>query len=157
MESVSTKNSPCNKYPQYTCVMRNIYQHYVDKYNCSIYFIKDGIDIHGEYDYCNISIHVEFHENFNQMYEENLKSCPKAFGCIHKGYTLSVKRESRLNKFARIHVIFSNPIVEYVIEEVSYDLQSLIGEVGGTMGLTVGLSFLSIFEWALDLVKNYLV
>ena len=53
-----------------------------------------------------------------------------------------------------IYVVFHKAIVEYSIEELSYDLQSLIGEVGGTMGLTIGLSFLSIFEWALDHVKK---
>ena len=45
--------------------------------------------------------------------------------------------------------------MEYQIEEISYDLQSLIGEVGGTLGLTVGLSFLSIFEWIIDMAKSY--
>ena len=54
-----------------------------------------------------------------------------------------------------IGIEFYKPVVEYHIEEISYDFQSLIGEVGGTMGLTVGLSFLSIFEWVLDLLRNY--
>ena len=54
-----------------------------------------------------------------------------------------------------IGIEFYKPVVEYHIEEISYDFQSLIGEVGGTMGLTVGLSFLSIFEWFLEHFKKY--
>ena len=56
-----------------------------------------------------------------------------------------------------IQLKIDNPMVEYHIEELSYDLQSLVGEIGGTLGLTIGLSFLSISEWIADIIKKFLL
>ena len=45
-----------------------------------------------------------------------------------------------------ITIQYGNPYLQVIKDSVSYDLQSLIGEVGGTLGLLLGLSFLSIFD-----------
>ena len=39
---------------------------------------------------------------------------------------------------------------------ISYDLQNLIGEVGGTLGLTIGLSFFSITEYSINVIKYFI-
>ena len=54
---------------------------------------------------------------------------------------------------SRLHVNLSDPIVEYNIDAISYDLQSLVGEIGGTLGLTIGLSFLSFSEYLIQFMK----
>ena len=54
---------------------------------------------------------------------------------------------------SRLHVNLSDPIVEYNIDAISYDLQSLVGEIGGTLGLTIGLSFLSFSEYIIQFMK----
>ena len=41
---------------------------------------------------------------------------------------------------------FKSHLVEHVDELLTYDLQSFIGEVGGTMGMLMGASILSIIE-----------
>ena len=158
MKSYSTKRNPCQKYAQKTCIMRKINQYYMDNFNCSIIFIRDGLNMSSDSNYCNASIHVHFQKNFVQMYKDNLNDCPSYQGCTHINYKLTVTRGMRLASNAKpteIGINFYKPIVEYHIEEISYDFQSLVGEVGGTMGLTVGLSFLSIFEWILDHFKKY--
>ena len=43
-----------------------------------------------------------------------------------------------------ITMTFQDPIVESTIESINYDLQSLISEVGGVLGLTLGLSGVSL-------------
>ena len=108
-----------------------------------------------DHDYCNISLHLHFHQHFDQLYNDNLAFCPSIQSCTHIDYILSVSSDIGTKNPSIIGIEFYKPVVEYHIEEISYDFQSLIGEVGGTMGLTVGLSFLSIFEWILDLFKNY--
>ena len=55
---------------------------------------------------------------------------------------------------SRLHVNLSDPIVEYNIDAISYDLQSLVGEIGGTLGLTIGLSFLSFSEYIIQFMKH---
>ena len=55
---------------------------------------------------------------------------------------------------SRLHVNLSDPIVEYNIDAISYDLQSLVGEIGGTLGLTIiGLCFLSFSEYLIQFMK----
>ena len=45
-----------------------------------------------------------------------------------------------------LSVSFANPIVENIKSEASYDFQSLIGEIGGTLSLFLGLSGLGLLE-----------
>ena len=45
-----------------------------------------------------------------------------------------------------IAVLFDTPEVEYHQTQVRYDLLSLIGEVGGILGLTLGASAMSLSE-----------
>ena len=49
-----------------------------------------------------------------------------------------------------IYVRYQNPVVEYRISYVNYDLQSWISEIGGTIGLTLGISGLSLVEVVSD-------
>ena len=149
----STKKKPCQKYAKKTCVLRYIHKEYIQRFNCSLIFIKDGLDVEFEGDYCNASIHQHFKENHGKMYQDNLKFCKSTQACKHINYFVS-GRTATTKGAGKIFVVFHKALVEYFIEDLSYDLQSLIGEVGGTMGLTIGLSFLSIFEWALDHAKK---
>lgn len=48
---------------------------------------------------------------------------------------------------AMLKIQFDGPNVEKIIDSYAYDFQSFIGEVGGTLGLFLGLSFLSIVEF----------
>ena len=68
--------------------------------------------------------------------------------CESKRYT-STDRINNLNKqFNRntIYVAFDSPEVEYRYTYISYDLLSLIGEVGGILGLTLGASLITLFD-----------
>ena len=55
-----------------------------------------------------------------------------------------------------LSVAFTNPIIENIKTEASYDFQSLIGEIGGTLGLFLGLSGLGILQM-LKLTKKWMV
>ena len=57
---------------------------------------------------------------------------------------------------ACISVSFTNPITENIITESSYDFQSLIGEIGGTLGLFLGLSGLGLME-ILNPTKKWMI
>ena len=45
-----------------------------------------------------------------------------------------------------IYVAFENPEVKYSHSYISYDLLSMVGEIGGLLGLTLGASVLNLFE-----------
>ena len=50
------------------------------------------------------------------------------------------------SNYTKINVLFEDKVVEYNVAFLSYDLQSFISEIGGTLGLTLGFSGLSLFK-----------
>ena len=54
-----------------------------------------------------------------------------------------------------IWVAFKNPEVEFHNTYVNYDLISLVGEVGGILGLTLGASTLTILELLFQHLRYY--
>ena len=54
-----------------------------------------------------------------------------------------------------VTVGYSNPEVLTYNTYISYDLLSLIGEVGGILGLTMGISVLTLLESMLQHIHYY--
>ena len=55
----------------------------------------------------------------------------------------------------QVNILFEDKVVEYNIAFLSYDLQSLISEIGGTLGLTLGFSGLSLYNLVCLLFKKF--
>ena len=91
-----------------------------------------------------------------------LDSCPSKQACNQTRYSLDFTTSgwtdiSNVPSKAKLRIAFTNPIVEYNTDSISYDFQSLIGEVGGTLGLTIGLSFFSFVEWLTEIFTFFAV
>ena len=54
-----------------------------------------------------------------------------------------------------VFVAYSNPEVANYNTYISYDFLSLVGEVGGILGLTLGVSILTLFESLLHDLPHY--
>ena len=54
-----------------------------------------------------------------------------------------------------VWISFANPEVIYYNSYISYDLFSLIGEIGGTLGLTLGASAMTLLESLFQRVPYY--
>ena len=48
-----------------------------------------------------------------------------------------------------------SPNVKSVVDSFAYDLQSLIGEVGGTLGLCLGLSMISFVDFFEFIIRKF--
>ena len=108
--------------------------------------------------HCNISVHLEFNQTYPELFLKYSSTCISSQGCIQTNYIIDSSEDFKAKyglHSSTIKISINKPIVEYYIEEISYDFQSLVGEVGGTLGLTVGLSFLSISDWAMTVIKSY--
>ena len=92
--------------------------------------------------------------------------CPQDPVCHQVEYSMvatvefkDVTMNAYCNNFdstACISVSFTNPIIENIITESTYDVQSLIGEIGGTLGLFLGLSGLGLMEM-LNPTKKWMI
>ena len=82
--------------------------------------------------------------------------CTEAKPCKMTRYTsvYKIQRKWIRNKTA-IGIFFETPEVERHLTYISYDFLSLIGEVGGIIGLTLGASILSLTESMLQHVPYY--
>ena len=73
--------------------------------------------------------------------------CNRTQTCEMTRFTWSYKViDSWMENQILLFVAYENPEVEYHNTYISYDLLSLIGEVGGILGLTLGASALTLLE-----------
>ena len=59
-----------------------------------------------------------------------------------------------LEQSASLKIQLENPNVLTIVDSYSYDIQSFVGEVGGTLGLFLGLSIFSFVEFAEFLLRK---
>ena len=75
-------------------------------------------------------------------------TCPKWPKCKRSLYNMeSLSSEAYKSIDAGLRIKLRNPHVLNIVDSYSYDVQSFIGEVGGTLGLFLGLSMFSIVEF----------
>ena len=91
------------------------------------------------------------------------KTMPKCVRSIYKT-TLTTKEldygsselKLRLENhgLSELKIRLENPNVLTIVDSYSYDIQSFVGEVGGTLGLFLGLSVFSFVEFAEYLLRK---
>ena len=154
---VSTKNTPCNEYPQLTCINREFYLRAAERYHCQITFLYNDTFLNdirrNDLPLCNRKsfnkIHKEImRKDFNQVFNE---MCKTKQPCLSEIYSVKVD-ESFYRTYnytktgAKVRIAFSGSVISQADSYISYDLQSLISELGGNLGLTLGFSGLSLIQ-----------
>ena len=152
------------------CKTRKAGQKFVEKYNCTLPWLDfEDFESFGK---CNNHIFVakdndtyptifDLVQDWPKMYD-SITDCRDLLPCHRVIYEDFIEQRSPTMDFglngwisgndSSLTIQYGNPYMQVIKDSVSYDLQSLIGEVGGTLGLLLGLSFLSIF----DLLEHFL-
>ena len=143
----STRCMPCTQYEKKTC--QNIEDNIsiLDNFYCRLPFLYQGqhLDhlIPKETPVCG-------HEVTNRALElvfGKTSNCTQEKTFEMTRYTTVYKiLKSWIENKTIIAVLFDTPEVEYHRTYISYDLLTLIGEVGGILGLTLGASAISLTE-----------
>ena len=160
IQSISTRKSPCNKFSKGTCIRRQIFRHFAGQFNCKIISNSNGLYLRDldpeEIPYCNETIHKNFAKQYKDLLTNAKKKCPGIQSCHRAKYDFDLREIYLKNQnHTTLKIMMFDPIVEYSIDFISYDFQSLIGEIGGTLGLTIGLSFFSFAEWIIGLIHYF--
>ena len=152
----STRKIPCTQYEYMTCHNIEDNKLILDKYNCQITAINYGqhLDniIPNETSICS----DEVAKKAIDLITSKKTNCTRAPTCEMTRFTFMVKdMDPYVENANEIWISFSNPEVANYNTYISYDLPSLIGEVGGILGLTLGVSALTFLESMLDRIPYY--
>ena len=85
------------------------------------------------------------------------EACPLVKRCKRANYELFENFQNGDDPgFSDLILSPLDSTVQYVKDDLAYDTQSFIGEVGGTLGLMLGLSFISVIDFIQYLVYKFL-
>ena len=144
----STRKAPCVKHEYNTCKSIEDNRVIFERFHCRIPILYTGphLDDLNPKEATNCSHDVTLEAlNFKLGKKSN---CSMTQTCENVRFTTKyTTEETWLENKSSVYVMLENPEVQYHHSYISYDLVSLIGEIGGILGITIGASALTLFEF----------
>ena len=160
----STRKVPCVTYERRTCQSIKKYRAIFEKFGCSIPILYSGHhlenikDIPKDISNCSYDVTPEVLQFYvNQSLDLNKGSnCSMAQTCKNVRFISNYKvDETWIENKTMVFVVFESPEVEYYNSYVSYNWMSLLAEIGGMLGLTLGASVFTSFEFLFHQIPYY--
>ena len=144
----STRKEACVKHEYSTCQSIENNRIIFERFHCSVPILYSGPHLDNltakEATNCDHDVTLEALD-FITSKESN---CSTSQTCDNVRFTTKIyTQETWKENKELIYVVLEYPDVVYHHSYVSYDLISLIGEVGGILGITLGASALTLFEF----------
>ncbi len=157
LKSISTPRKPCSEIGFETCKEAVANRIVWEKYGCAnpLYWANANLIWSKQWDkFCNGTVLrlIEFSDDLDPEWTKKTRhECVSMQACHQDKYSLSVEQQ-KLDFLEETIVVFSfnEMVVEYAEDVMSYDFFSFIGECGGILGLTLGMSGLSLVEIGLE-------
>ena len=110
--------------------------------------VIEEVNVGNETTYETLSLKVDVWEDMKNAAILN-EICPSGTKCTRPIYNtkMEIKNNPMYSSKAEVKIQLENPSVQNIKDSYAYDSQSLIGEVGGTLGLFLGLSTYSLVEF----------
>ena len=132
-------------------------QMFIDKFNCTLPWMTNDYEFQNctsceSNTFSDLEL-VDLIDQAIEMYKDARTICPNYLPCkrsIYQDLVMQKPLENSVNSKLTLH--YSSPYIQMIKDSWSYDMQSFIGEVGGTLGLLLGFSFASLF----DLIEYFL-
>ena len=147
-ETISTDKIPCTNDKNYdttACLLQEKEKVFVKKYNCKFPFMEQLMINETQVCTEDLKEKEKFWNagNFSKVKE----SCPFVQRCTRSTIKMNDKFENSTPKVSYVQISISSQYIQAVQDQYSYDMQSFIGEVGGTLGLMLGYSFMSLIDF----------
>lgn len=167
IESEPTQQFPCREFEMNTCyeVYRNT--KIAEEFNCRLSFLQGSNHLQkfipgfSELPFCNPEI---IGKVLNMSCTECDEQCNNTKACSSTLYRVKqtpieiswIPDDLLRNNTTLLAFEFSSFQVEHYISYISYDFLSLVAELGGLMGMTLGIAFSSIGDLMANLTKKLL-
>lgn len=158
----STRKSPCGKHTRNTCydIARN--QIIADKFKCKVAFLYNGkhldnfVNGYTNLPFCNKSQMMAAKDIIFMSMSRNPKfdHCATAVPCQRVKF--EHERHLGNDTLMKMEFLYTDIEVEHHYTYISYDFQSLIGELGGILGMFMGFSGLSLGFTFVDFIARLL-
>ena len=164
MNSINTEEAPCVSQSIPTrkvCKLKMAEDIFLMKYNCTLPFMdSEHIQLCPIIDQSRNETYADLAEYFEHMIDYPQYhgiECPQIPKCKRSLYKIRVRSMDKENPSqSRVKIQLENPYVQTIEDSIGYDLQSLIGEVGGTLGLFLGLSTYSFVEFLVYILQKFI-
>ena len=149
----STRKIPCNMYEYATCKNIEDNKMILEKFDCHVPALYHGQHLDDLIPKEILKCSNEVTREAFDLILNKTSNCTRSPTCKMTRFTSNIKaKETYVKNTDLVWIAFANPEVANYNTYISYDLLSLIGEVGGILGLTLGASALNLIE--LFLHKN---
>lgn len=153
----STNAIPCGDFDKNTCHSIQATTEVSQKFGCKIPFLYSGkhlekyVSGYRQLPACRSEVLIEAIELFMKM----PNSCKQRKACKSTKYGLIVQQEpNAIRNVSEFWLAFNTFEVEHYTTYVSYDELSLMAELGGLLGMTLGFSFASIGDVLASIIKR---
>jgi hypothetical protein len=164
IKSLPNEETPCVQQPFWTCYIEKTVEQLMEQYNCKIPFIlkksvnKMATQSHNSVEICNKNITLNTLKEWKDVIlgKRKVNDCLNKVPCDQVKYSYDkteIPAQSTNSTTGSIHITIASPMIEHVIDSYSYDFLGFFGECGGTLGLLLGLSCLSL----IDVVLQYII
>ena len=154
MMKQSTQHAPCVDLHSQVCQDIKLYNFIKDRYACHIEILFTGnhLPLDDNLQSCNTSIVFEGLRVRSQFQNE----CPSIVPCEFTKFELITENNVwGYNPPRHPNVVFKmNSHIEVYQLSIQFTLASLIGEIGGMMGIFLGWSIIMIFETIICILKK---
>jgi hypothetical protein len=147
-KKATTRKTPCVEHEYSSCQSIEDNRVVLHSFHCNVQILYSGGHLDGlipkEATNCNYNVTLKAFD-FLSSKESN---CSKSQTCENVRFTTKyLVEETWLENKSLVYVVLENPEVEYHNSYISYDLQTFIGEIGGILGITLGASASTLFEY----------
>ena len=154
-----TRDENCVLIDYPTCVLNAINYGVIQEYNCSLGFFPNDQAL----PYCSDGlILLKIKEMKMALYQKEYKNCidDKSCNVVHFHLTnpenaYYVPKDYDFSNYVEVRIQFEDFIVEEITDTYVYNFISIFSEIGGALGISVGLSIMSIFQLLANLDMHF--
>ena len=154
METLNRESDPCFEEQLYgfeKCKYLKGGMRFIEKHNCTLPWMNHFE--FGDFTLCESDSvpNMDLYDLIQESLQVNENAeCENYLACKRSIYEDRLEQELIAQPIdkrkSELIIRYSSPYIQVIKDSWGYDMQSYIGEVGGTLGLLLGLSFASIFD-----------